>query len=73
MSQLQKEYYKLIDRCNTAESEAIFNQRTAELDGFRQCLDVLGIGWSGIEDDLRTMRLHGDVPMTCGVLRTKYL
>lgn len=73
MSPMQKEYYKLIDQCNRSESEAIFNQRTAELAGFRKCLDVMGIGWSGIEDDLHTMKYYGDIPMTCGVLHTTFL
>lgn len=66
------EYYKLIDACNNAQTERLYESNKYRLDGFRMCLQAIGVGWSGIEDDLRSIRIHGNVPMTCGVLHTSY-
>lgn len=72
MSLLKEEYYKLIDACNNSQTEKAYEINMCRLDGFRMCLEATGVGWSGIEDDIRSIGIHGDVPMTCGVLHTSF-
>jgi len=64
-------YPFLLDRVNESKTAFELLENLAYLEGYRACLDDLGIGWSGTDDDYYTLSKYPDADMTCGVLHDK--